>query len=424
MKLLDRSIRSLLLYASAVILITIPALYFVVQEIVREEVLESLVAKKNTISRQFIAQGKRLDTAVMFSLDPDVQIGAAVPAPASDTFYRIQLYDSNSREYIPFQVLETGIMVAGKTYPARLKNSLVDSYELIESIVTIAAGLLIVVITGLVWINRYISHRIWKPFYQTLDLLKRFRVDQSGPVQLNASAIDEFNSLNETVEGLIVNNRKLYHTQKEFTENASHELQTPLAIISGNLELLLASQPLSRQQAELIDSMQQAVDRMSRLNKTLILLSRIDNHHFPQNEKLEVIPLVESTRQLYQETLYQKQVDWHWRISGSVTLTANRDLMEILIGNLISNAIRHNREQGLIVVTVTGSRLSICNSGPRESLDPKLLFRRFQKQGTTHESPGLGLAIVKQICEINRIGISYEFRDRLHCFSLFFPATG
>lgn len=304
-----------------------------------------------------------------------------------------------------------------------LKSSLVDRDDLIFSIVTIVGGLILLIIVGLFLINRSLSRQIWKPFYDALERLRQFKLDGKSSFVFSASNIEEFNNLNITLQRLIDNNQRTYQSQKEFTENASHEMQTPLAILNGNLDLLLGSQPLTGEQAELINNMQQVTGRMNKLNKALVLLARIDNNQFAQTEKINLREAVEKIIYQFEEPATRKKLTIFSSMEENVELTGNRDLVEIMTGNLLSNAIRHNEKEGTIKIDLTASQLKITNKGRRNPLDQSSLFKRFQKQGGVNESPGLGLAIVKRICEISNYRIQYGFQNGLHSFIVDFATT-
>ncbi|MGC4037283.1 MAG: HAMP domain-containing sensor histidine kinase [Chitinophagaceae bacterium] len=420
MKLLDKSLRSSLVYASIILLIAIPVMYKVVQAIVKEDVSESLYSKKKKIELTLssLQDGEELRPFY----DPDIQV---VPSNAvmKDRLYHVVIYDPETREHVPYQVLEGSIVSGNKIYHVRLQSSLVDREDLIISIVSIIGALIIFVILGLVLINRSLSRRIWKPFYTTLDQLKRFRLDRKSQTEFPSSSIDEFNNLNTTLTTLIDNNQKTFLSQKEFTENASHEMQTPLAVINGNLELLMSSQPLSQEQADWITGIEHATNRMNRLNKTLILLARIDNNQFVGTDKVEIVGSIEHQIHLFEDAINQKRITVTSSLTKPMTRNANPDLIEILFGNIFSNAIRHNRDGGKIIIWQEANSIHICNTGSQQPLDASLLFKRFQKQGGLQESPGLGLALVKRICEISSYDIRYEFASDMHCFSIDFGSS-
>jgi signal transduction histidine kinase len=417
MKLLDKSLRSSVIYASVILLIAIPVLYGVVHSIVTEEINEGLYAKKKQLTDRLVQAGSQNEKISFY--DPDIQIDRS-NGIIKDRLYHIRSYDSVSQEYIPYRVLEGSIQVHQNIYRVRIKNSLVDRDDLIISIVSIIGGLIVLVIIGLLVINRYLSRQIWKPFYGTLEQLKQFRLDTKSALHLPPSGIDEFNNLNSTLQDLTGNSRKTYATQREFTENASHEMQTPLAILHGHLDLLLGSQPLTEEQAELINRMQQVTGRMNKLNKTLVLLARIDNNQFPKTELINLATLIEKAIRQFEEPVSQKKIMLVSHLDNRFTLSANRDLIEILVSNLLANAIRHNHTEGQIRIETKEHSLLISNSGQKDPLNEQFLYKRFQKQGGSNDSPGLGLAIVSRICEVSGYSIQYKFNDAIHTFEITF----
>ncbi len=133
----------------------------------------------------------------------------------------------------------------------------------------------------------------------------------------------EFRELNTAVEQLAERSRKAYVAQKEFAENASHEMRTPLAIFQGKLELLMQTDPLTEEQAELITDLATASQRMARLNKGLILLTRIQNGQFPETEEIAVKKTAGHLLRQYQPQIEQKDLQLEKDWLDDITVTIN-----------------------------------------------------------------------------------------------------
>ncbi len=420
MKLLNRSIRSYLLYAIGILLISIPLFYFVIGTIIARDVDKSLKAQRTEV----IARLDRLTDRDPFSLldlyGPDVMLNRINIYKSYDSLYTVKKSSPVSPESISYRILESNVLVRGTPYKIMVQNSLVNSQDLIQSIVFIISLLLVVIIGGLLLINRIISGKIWRPFYQTLHYLQHFRVDSRQPVGLSKTNIDEFADLNRVVSSLTENNKKLYESQKEFTENASHEMQTPLAVMQGKLELLMQTAPLSEEQAALIGEMADASQRMYRLNKSLLLLTRIDNSQFAEREELSVTTMVNRLAKQYEPIAAEKQIRLQTTGKDELLLTTNKTLLEILISNLLSNAIRHNVRGGVVNIRLEENLLTVQNTGKSVPLDSGKIFTRFHKDSADSNSLGLGLEIVRKICLINRYTVDYHFTDGLHTFTVYF----
>ena len=226
----------------------------------------------------------------------------------------------------------------------------------------------LVLAIALILTMRFISHRLWHPFDETLRQIEGFRLEDGALPVLPESSVKEFARLNHTLTALMRNSLASYRTQKEFTENASHELQTPLAVFQSKLDLLLQQPNLSERQAEIIQGLYENVTRLTRLNRNLLLLAKIDNRQYEQMD--------------FQTTL---------------TIRANRTLLESLVNNLVVNTVRHNHPQGEIGLTLTNSQLIVANTSDEPPLDEKLVFNRFYRTSEKTAGNGLGLAIVKAV---------------------------
>jgi len=230
--------------------------------------------------------------------------------------------------------------------------------------------------------------------------------------------------LNRCLENLLNKNYDTYLVQKEFTENASHELQTPLAIFQSQLELLMQTSPLTEEQAGLINSLETNNKRLARLNRSLLLLTKIENEEYQPTEFIDISELVKKFIQSYQYYFQKKELKIMEEYNDPMLIQANKTLIEILISNLISNAVRHNIIGGRLWIALQGGVLSIKNSGAEEGLETDKIYRRFYKKGSEKDGLGLGLAIVQRICNISHFSIQYLHPDGMHEFKInFFPAS-
>ncbi|ELR70062.1 twp-component sensor histidine kinase [Fulvivirga imtechensis AK7] len=277
--------------------------------------------------------------------------------------------------------------------------------------------LLSVVVLVLGWIA---SLFILKPFNATLEQIRNFSLKKNDRIVYQKSNTREFDKLNKFVEEMTDKVRSDYQSLKEFTENASHEMQTPLSITNGKLELLLESDNLSNEQVSLIISAQESIQRLSKLGKALSLLTKIENKEFESVEKVDMSELLSKLLADFKELTDLKSIKVETEIQDQVCVRMDSTLAAIMITNLIQNAIRHNNEQGMISITMTDKKLTIRNTGEALKSDPKVLFERFKKDNQSKESIGLGLAIVKKICEVSSFNISYEYQKKMHCITVIF----
>ena len=264
--------------------------------------------------------------------------------------------------------------------------------------------------TGTVVTMRLVAKKLWKPFDQTLESIESFRLENTRIPELPESDVKEFEKLNKALNALMRKNLDSYRAQKEFTENASHELQTPLAIFQAKLELLLQQPGLTGKQAEIIQELFQMTSRLSRLNRNLLLLAKIDNDQFDSKERIRLdtfidglLPALESIsghRRI--ESVYHKEPVW---------VDANRILLESLLNNLIVNAVRHSNADGTITISIGEGSMSICNTSDEPALQTEHIFNRFYRTTQNKGGNGLGLAIVKAICDYHGWSIGYHFKE-------------
>jgi signal transduction histidine kinase len=265
-----------------------------------------------------------------------------------------------------------------------------------------------------------ISNRLWNPFYQIIDQLGKFRIDRPYQKQIKSN-VNEFRMLDNTLSMVMNYANKQYVQQKQFTENASHEIQTPLAIALANLESLMQAKYLQDKELLHAHHSQEALQRISNLTNGLLLLAKIENHHFHQVEQVNVSVMLKELLKSYDEFMIYQELSTEVSLDEPVMVKTNRFLLEVLFTNLIKNSVKHNVKGGKIWINLQDRFFSIRNTGnPLPFLDDHI-FSRFVKASSHQDSTGLGLAIVKQIAELHQMKISYQYLEAgQHEFSLGF----
>jgi len=278
------------------------------------------------------------------------------------------------------------------------------------------ALLLAVIVTGLL-LNRRLLHRLWKPFYDTLGRLEHFNIREGAPPTFTRTDIREFQLLNERLGKTIGDAQQEYLTLKEFTENAAHELQTPLAIIRSKLDLVIQQEGLSATQTDALQSAYAGIRRLDKLNRSLLLLAKIENRQFSEQTPMRLdLRIKDKLRQL-EELIAESGITVTSHLQEA-TLHCNETLLDVLLNNLFSNAVRHNIRGGVITVALDGRQLRIANTGAAGALDGEKLFRRFYRGSQHTTRHGLGLAIIKEIVQQSGMHIAYEWQDGSHSFVL------
>lgn len=423
MRLLQVSLRSLLLYSLILVLISIPISIFSIRQIINEEVDESLALHTN----QFIKHIKsyeyledlEMDLKIWDQLSYDIVLIPSDKMAAGQKYETVSMYDSIEHELHPFRTLSSVIIIKDKPYLLTIKMSLVDNDELVMALGIVQMTLIVLLAAGLLLLNRSLSRKLWTPFYNTLNQLKAYELDKSESIRTEKTNIVEFDDLNKTVSHLTDRNRKVYLEQKEFIENASHELQTPLSIFQSKLDNLMQIPGLTEAGAATILDLEETAQRMARLNKNLLLLSKIDNDQFNEVEEIDLAALANKLLSNLQPMADIDGISIQASISP-MSIKANSTLLEVLLTNLFHNAIRHTNAKGEVIVQITGRVLTVSNTGSALKMSPEKMFERFSKEGNGENSSGLGLAIVKKVCDTCRYEIAYNFQDGVHTFSVTF----
>lgn len=418
MKLLKKTIRRYLVYSVILLLVEIPIFYFVVQQLVLQSVDHDLITTKELLKPKI---GEAIVNNTLGQLrfaDRNISISIATVSRVYDSLASVEIFDSVTGREVPHRILTSSFSINGKPCVLQVKTSLLDNFSLIENIVKIQLALLVLLLLGLLLINRNLSKKIWGPFYRTLSRLQRYNVDQHEPLSLEQSSIKEFDDLNRSLEGLAQRARDVYFSQKAFTENASHEMQSPLSVFQSKLELLMQTSPFTAEQAQLINDLADAGRRMSRLNKSLVLLTKIENNQFSNVESISLHHIVATLIQQYEMQIKEKHLQVHFEHNGDIVVKADKALIEMLAGNLLANAIRHNFPGGEIRITLQNNSLLVCNSGAEAPLDEQKIFDRFVKGNTDGSGIGLGLSIASTICRIYNYTLHYSYTGNMHCFSV------
>lgn len=415
MKLLHKTLQVYLIFSILIFIISVPIFYMVIQSLWIQDVDESLIFQKEKFLKG--VKATKLDSAsisefseLVSELDLGIHV-VANPEPfrMKDSIYYHSYYDSTHAHVEPFRELSSWIYINQKPYKITVRKDLVENADLIRGIIYTQAILFLVFLTGVVILNNYLSQKIWKPFYQIVTLLKSFDINRGSPILLKKSHILEFNELNTSVERLTENNIRVYNAQKEFTENAAHETQTPLAVIKNQLDLLAQTSALSFKQSEIISRIDKNIRLLTKLNRNLLLLSKIENHQFNNADKVNLkISLTEIT-ETFEEQIKLKGLKLKTDFQNSPDINSNSFLINLLFINLLNNAIRYNIDNGLITIKLTEFAFEIWNTGNNEALPEDKIYRRFYKISGQADSSGLGLAIAKQICELLSFTLEYSF---------------
>lgn len=331
-------------------------------------------------------------------------------------FETVHAKDHPENEEQLFRSFTFEVVAGEKWYLVSVRKSLEGTDDMIRSIITITLITILVILAVSLLVNRIVLKRLWKPFHDSLRSMEGFDLTKNELLNFPATDIDEFAFMNKTLQQVTAKAQHDYRLLKEFTENASHELQTPLAIIQSKLDMLTQDENLSESQSRAVQSAYEAIQKLSRLNQSLLLLAKIENGQYADLAFINVAQRVNSKLEQLGELIQSKGITVSKNMDEAVSLSINPVLADILLNNLLSNAIRYNVTGGSISLTVKDHFLMISNSSDNGLLDQERLFRRFGKAGTK-EGLGLGLAIIKQVGDVSALSVSYVHQYGQHSFT-------
>jgi signal transduction histidine kinase len=307
--------------------------------------------------------------------------------------------------------------INGESYYISTHGAMIESNDIAEAVIKTLLWILGLQILGAIGIGYFVSGRLFKPFRESLRKIKSFKLQEKQYIPAEETGVVEFNEMNDFVEEMTRKAVSDYENLKEFAENASHEIQTPLAIARGKLELLSETE-LNEEQYGYVDSLERTVKKLSRLSESLALLTKIDNHEFDNGDSVNISTLIEESITQFREFLALRNLKLETSLENRVQVHIHPVLADILWTNLLQNAIKHNIENGTIKINLTHQRLTISNTGREPAVEPGKLFERFQKSNQNSDSIGLGLSIIKRIVEQNDYSISYDYAKGWHTITI------
>lgn len=284
------------------------------------------------------------------------------------------------------------------------------------SVLMVVAWIFVFILITIIFFGEMIARNLYMPFYSLLAQMKGFDVRKGEQIQIMDTHTTELDELNQLFRQMADKSIQQYQLLKEFTENLSHELQTPLAHLKGKIELLLDTD-LSEEQMKALSVMYDELNRMSSLNRSLVLLMSLEDHETSSERVLFSTALKETIAQ-YEDIIEMGGRTLEVSIKDNVYITINPMLLQIVLSNLISNASRHNIENGSIHITLTDNFFEIKNTGVPNELTNETIFNRFKKGTSDSGSLGIGLALVKKIVDVYGYKITYKAEHNFHTFIL------
>jgi len=414
MKLLTKTSLNFISASVLFFLVGSMAMYFSVPHIMAEDLRNRLLQQQN----EFIYTAQQNNVMDLVSELVFVQ-----------TTQNKQLYSFSdtvlitNEKYMLYRKLDFSYVQNDQDYKVTILISQSESDKLIMKIAIMNIGFAMLFFLIMFFVNRHSIKSALGVFYSTIRKLEDFEVTQSSTLSLDTAEIEEVKKLNQVFEKMSAQIRQDFISQKEYTENVSHELQTPLAIISSKADELMQADNLSKEQMEQLALLLETTNRLSKINQALIFLTKIDNRFYTEGSTFSLNDLIKEKLSLFKDAIQDKNIKLKLDLLDITHVYMNPYLAETLIINLIKNAIVHNENGGILRITLNNQTLSIANSGSPLSFDEKDIFKRFTRSNENKKSLGIGISIVQRICDLYAFNIAYSYADE-HQFKINFRNNG
>jgi len=393
--------------------------YFNLQSEMLDDELETVQHEQSYIQK-LIKNDKQRDVLILSPDGLSKIEPTEIEKPKNNFTLDTTIFDMQEKEFVDYRFYVSYIKKQNQVYKITLAKNQHIKEEFFENVLSIIGLILTLIIVVFIVANWFISKMIWKPFFKTLTQLKSYSISEHKKFVFDPSNIFEFNALNSVLSEMTNTIYQSYEKQKEFTENASHEMQTPIAILKGNIEMLMQSENLDERDMGYIEGIELGLTKLSRLNSTLLLLAKIENKQSQSRISVNLSNVIHQILEQFNDALEFRKIEVEITLPIDFEIHIDPILVEILFSNLIQNAIRHNIEGGKIFIHNLNKSVMILNSGKPLNFESSELYDRFKKSNDSIESTGLGLAIVKSILNSYGNTIEYFYENELHIFRMNF----
>ncbi len=415
MKLLNHTLKFLAMLLPVIIAIWAGLFYYNMIDEIKDSLDDGLEKYKLLISQKAASDSTILEKKKFGESNYAIrEITGTDALRIRDHYSDTAMFMLNEGDFEPVRMLTTAFTMHDRYYELKVISSTVEEDDLIGDLLHALIWLYAALLISILFINNLVLRKAWKPFYQLLAKIRQFRLDKNPVITPTPSHVSEFRELDESILTLTKQAVKAYTNQKQFIENAAHELQTPLAISINKLELLAENEQLDGQGLATVSQVIETLQRLTRLNKALLLLSKIENKQFSDTTALQFNTVIKTLADDFRDMADARNIALHLREEGTFTMNMNADLAIILASNLIKNAIVHNIRGGSVEIVIRRTSFTISNTGQGTKLNDELLFERFRRKSTDHSSAGLGMAIVKAIADMHGLTIAYTFVNNRH----------
>ncbi|MBB5438969.1 signal transduction histidine kinase [Pedobacter sp. AK017] len=387
-------------------------LFIFLRNEISREIEEQLELQLDMVAEE-LGRGKQIDFPLV-TIRKDNEKLMQMPKMFKDTL----IYDHVQKVNEGYYYFEESKRIGRMPYRIRVMTTYIgwENYSKTIAIIFISIAVTLVLI-GILF-NYFISRQIWRPFLINLKRMKGYSVSSKEELQLIRTNVTEFKEMNMVLTDLAARGKREYTALKEFTENASHEIQTPLSILKARLESM-SQIALDANLVKPLNDAKLAVTRLSKVNKGLLLLAKLENNSFADKQSLQLDELLKNSYEMMEDLFQHKNLSVKFQLKDKQVF-ANLFLMEVLITNLLSNLLSHTASGAKIGIVLNDKEFTFLNEGAVLAFPESKLFSRFGKGAPGYKGNGLGLSIVKQICVLNDWQIGYTYQDGMHVFKVQF----
>ncbi len=332
-------------------------------------------------------------------------------------YFDEDIYIPQKKEYEPARSLVTIFEDDGLWYELKVSTPTFEREDLLHTILGWIFLLYVVILVTGILVTILIFKKSMSPLYTLLCWLDKYVPGKNISVEFPKTDITEFCKLNKAAKDAAVRMDEIYLKQKEFIGNASHELQTPLAVLGNRMEWMLNNSNLTEEQMEEVIGMLQTQRQAVRLNKDLLLLTKIDNMQFRDITQVDIVPIINESVGMYSEIFEEKHIKCTIQLPEKFVVSMNHSLASVLVTNLVRNAYIHSDAEAIINIELVNGILYVKNSGDAP-LDGNAIFERFYQGKRKEGSTGLGLSIAKAVCDTCGLSLRYSFTDGFHLFAV------
>ncbi|WP_158963167.1 sensor histidine kinase [Myroides fluvii] len=420
--LLNTYQRYFILYTGLLLFGCAPLFYWVMEFCYAEDLDELIEYRTHDFTQNHLPKFSIQEIDLWNRYNYDLMI---VPPDTSIVVHKPQLvsfFNPAEGYEVGYRTLYTSIVIEGQPYLLLSRIAMVEPKDLLHTLIYEYGLVVLIFFLSIVLIQKLLAKKLWSPFYNTLNQIENYNLEKGNVPLFEPTQTLEFNRLNSNLQHLIENNLTVYKQQRIFIDNASHELQTPLAVFRSQLDLLLQETDLTQKQMHLVQSLYNVSSRFNRLNKNLLLLAKIENNQFQQFQCINLAELLSTQWGFFEELAAEKEIHLTQTLDATVNVKGIYTLIESLFSNLLSNAIKYSSAGGHIHLKLDHSGVQITNTG-EIALDPERIFLRFNRATEEKNGTGLGLAIVREIVKLHQWEIAYSFTSYGHRFSISFEPT-